>query len=379
MGDRDRLDSWKEIAAHLRRGVRTAQRWEREAGLPVRRVAGVRGGVYAFRADIDAWWQGRSAPAARPEPDRAAAAEIARATSGGTRETRVRPFLSHDVRVDPDSASGHANMAVYFFTLAVMGLARPDEGVPAARAAARRALHLDPAHAEAQAIEAVVLGVYDRDWAGAERRFALALAREPVPSSVRFHYSAWFLSPLQRHAESLAQLRHGLASDPLYLLGRAGIGGDLCSLGQVEAGCAELEDVLRIDPQFGPALGFLGRELALQGRADRARELAERTYASIPRHPNAAGFLAGMLHAAGEHARAREVLAALASESEWSLPRARAESHLVRGEMDGALDCIAGAVALKDPGIWLLFAGSAGARLRARARWQGLRAALKLR
>ncbi len=56
----DRLDSWKEIAAYLKRGVRTAQRWEREAGVPVRRVATERGAVYAFRSELDAWWQTQS-------------------------------------------------------------------------------------------------------------------------------------------------------------------------------------------------------------------------------------------------------------------------------------------------------------------------------
>jgi len=29
------LDSWKEIAVFLRRGVRTVQRWEKTEGLPV--------------------------------------------------------------------------------------------------------------------------------------------------------------------------------------------------------------------------------------------------------------------------------------------------------------------------------------------------------
>jgi len=33
-----RLDSWKEIAAHLKRDVRTVQRWEKTASLPVRRL-----------------------------------------------------------------------------------------------------------------------------------------------------------------------------------------------------------------------------------------------------------------------------------------------------------------------------------------------------
>ncbi len=52
----DRLDGWKAIAAFLNRAVRTAQRWEKEAGLPVRRV-GPSGGesVFAFRDELDAW------------------------------------------------------------------------------------------------------------------------------------------------------------------------------------------------------------------------------------------------------------------------------------------------------------------------------------
>ena len=33
-----RLDSWKEIAAYVNRDVRTLQRWEKTAGLPVRRL-----------------------------------------------------------------------------------------------------------------------------------------------------------------------------------------------------------------------------------------------------------------------------------------------------------------------------------------------------
>ena len=51
-----RLESWKEIAAHLHREVRTVQRWERERGLPVHRVPGSKkGGVYASRVELDAW------------------------------------------------------------------------------------------------------------------------------------------------------------------------------------------------------------------------------------------------------------------------------------------------------------------------------------
>ena len=46
----ERLDSWKEIAAFLRRDVRTVQRWEKKEGLPVYRHQHEKlGSVYAFR------------------------------------------------------------------------------------------------------------------------------------------------------------------------------------------------------------------------------------------------------------------------------------------------------------------------------------------
>lgn len=51
-----RLESWGEIAAYLRRDIRTVQRWERLHGLPVRRlVIGKLGQVYAYRSELDAW------------------------------------------------------------------------------------------------------------------------------------------------------------------------------------------------------------------------------------------------------------------------------------------------------------------------------------
>ena len=56
----DRLDSWKEIAAYLKRDVTTVRRWEKREGLPVHRhLHERRDSVYAYAAEIDAWWEGR--------------------------------------------------------------------------------------------------------------------------------------------------------------------------------------------------------------------------------------------------------------------------------------------------------------------------------
>src|SRR5947209_19417240 len=54
----DRLDSWKEIAAFMNRDVRTVQRWEKSEGLPVHRHLHEKAGsVYAYRAELQAWWR----------------------------------------------------------------------------------------------------------------------------------------------------------------------------------------------------------------------------------------------------------------------------------------------------------------------------------
>lgn len=56
VSSRDRLDSWKEIAAYLKCSERSVRRWEEE-GLPVHRHPHKkRAGVYAYKVELDAWW-----------------------------------------------------------------------------------------------------------------------------------------------------------------------------------------------------------------------------------------------------------------------------------------------------------------------------------
>lgn len=56
-----RLDSWKEIAAYLKRDVTTVRRWEKREGLPVHRhLHDRRDSVYAYAAELDRWRLGRA-------------------------------------------------------------------------------------------------------------------------------------------------------------------------------------------------------------------------------------------------------------------------------------------------------------------------------
>lgn len=63
------LQSWKEIGAYLQRNEVTVRRWEKQEGLPVHRHAHkVRGSVYAYPSELDAWRTSRSVAAESPRP-----------------------------------------------------------------------------------------------------------------------------------------------------------------------------------------------------------------------------------------------------------------------------------------------------------------------
>lgn len=53
--NRRRLDSWKEIAVFFGRDERTVNRWEKERGLPVHRLPGAKGRVYAYTDELSDW------------------------------------------------------------------------------------------------------------------------------------------------------------------------------------------------------------------------------------------------------------------------------------------------------------------------------------
>jgi len=90
----DHLDSWKEIAAYLRRDVRTLQRWEKQESLPVHRHRHDRlGSVHAYKSELEVWRLHRQLP---PQPHAVAGRPI----EPGKIRLLVLPFenLSGDPR-----------------------------------------------------------------------------------------------------------------------------------------------------------------------------------------------------------------------------------------------------------------------------------------
>jgi Tol biopolymer transport system component len=118
----DRLDSWKEIGAYLKRDVTTVQRWEKREAMPVHRHLHDRAGsVYASRAELDAWMRSRNrawsdtgngvaaAAAAEPVADAPMAAESVGAAPMAAESVDAEPLAAefitgHSVASGPPPA-----------------------------------------------------------------------------------------------------------------------------------------------------------------------------------------------------------------------------------------------------------------------------------
>jgi hypothetical protein len=89
---RERLDSWKDIAAFFRRSVRCVQRWERAEGLPVLRHRHAKAAtVYAYRDQLNQWWHS----------ERSVAGNAATAREKGGQSLRAPKDITRQVPLDP--------------------------------------------------------------------------------------------------------------------------------------------------------------------------------------------------------------------------------------------------------------------------------------
>jgi eukaryotic-like serine/threonine-protein kinase len=133
----------------------------------------------------------------------------------GGLQSAVR-YFDQAVDRDPAYAAAYAGLADTYALLGleIYGVLPPREAMPRAKAAAERALELDPALAEPRAARAWVRLHYDWDWAGAEEDFRASLELDPGLATTH-HWYSFLLSARGRHHEATAAARRAWERDPL--------------------------------------------------------------------------------------------------------------------------------------------------------------------
>ncbi len=125
-------------------------------------------------------------------------------------------YFQQAIDKDPEYGAAYSGLADCNSGLAWHGFKSPAETLPEAKAAALKAIEVDPQSSEAHASLGLVLN-HSWDWAGAEVEFKRALQLDPRYANAH-HWHGNNLSVLGRHDEALREAKQALELDPLNLM-----------------------------------------------------------------------------------------------------------------------------------------------------------------
>lgn len=376
--DGDRLDTWKEIAAYLRREVRTVQLWEKNEGLPVHRHFHKRlGSVFALRSEIDEWKQQVSrTPRGREIPGKSrttrnrftthslpwdsavikGAAAIGQHAKSSSREEylRGRYFWNqrHEtglrkaiacfesvMREDPEFALPYSGLADSLTLLSFYEIVPPSEVMPAARKAARKAIELDPNSAEAHTSLADVFLHFDRDWQSADREYRLAIQCDP-DYALGYHWYANLLSARGQHEAARMAIMHALDINPVSIITLVWAGVTSHLAHRFDEAIRHYQNALELDSSFIWAHTFLAQSLEQKGDFQAAlQEFETATRLSGGENHCVKAMMAHAYAVAGESATAREILQEVSGASPRSMPSYEiAATYAALGESRPTID-----------------------------------------
>jgi len=327
---------------------------------------------------------GRAAPAAGThDADAYQFYLAARTRAQGMRPSGLRrsvEFFRKAIELDPRYALAHAGLAETCRRLPFVAEGPPAESFEAARAAALRALELEPSLAEGHSGLGWVKWWYDWDWPGAEQAFRRAIELNPNVSEAHLGLGH-FLSSQGRDDEGFPHLQQARELDPLSLIANTIEAGYLLARGRRAEGKERLRRVLEIDPGFWIAhLTLAGFHLADQdqGRAIEALRRAADTCEGESTQPLA--LLGLLLGKSGRRDEAQALLDRLLRESKrrYLLPTSIAALYAGLGDNASALDWLERGHEARDTRMVFLKADSRWASLRSEPRFVALLGAMGL-
>lgn len=178
-------------------------------------------------------------------------------------------FYQQAIDVDPLYALAFAGMAQAYASLPITSDVKPNEAFPQAKAAANKALEIDPNLAEARIVLGVVEFWYEWDWTNAESELKKAIAVSPNNSDAHRFYSV-LLTVTGRHDEAITEMELARHLDPLSLVLNA-LKGQAFFYAERDAEASEqINKTLEIEPDFWIAHIILARIYIRQNKFDKA-------------------------------------------------------------------------------------------------------------
>jgi eukaryotic-like serine/threonine-protein kinase len=341
-----------KLSAELVRGADGSLLWSGSRSGPRAELGGLQD---ALLRDLGAWLDPDGVAVPSAETRSAVAPEAYRLYLQGRYQWNRREveglrtaieLYQRALAVEPGFALAHAGLADVYNLLHTYLNLPTSETFPRARAAAERALELDPGLAEALVSRAYVAHYFEWDWAGAERDYRQALSINPS------YATGWsslgeLLTTVGRFDEAAAAAQRAAELDPLSPMIPSIAGWNLEMARRFEEALARHQRTLAVFPGFFAAEIYSARALVHLGRAEEAVEILERDVAQLPDRPIHVLWLAWAHGRAGRTADARRLYREVErrrAAGTYVVPYYRAYPLLALGERDGALDALEQAV-----------------------------------
>lgn len=247
-------------------------------------------------------------------------------------------YFDRAIQRDPSYALAYAGMAAAYVTFEPYSGAPASEWLPRARAAAMRALDLDPDLAEAHASLAMV-HFNSFEWMEAEQRLRRAIRLNPNYAEAHDWYSQYLVT-MGRRTEALREAERARQLDSLSPTINANVAACRLLTGDLDRGIAELKRLSEVDPDFPLAYQWLAFGYMQTRQFDLAVEALRRGVEVSGGSPLSVVNLAFGYLQAGRREEARRIAAEVIQRYEREAGEAIiiAGAYVAAGEDEKALD-----------------------------------------
>jgi serine/threonine-protein kinase len=255
---------------------------------------------------------------------------------------RAIQIFEQVIGLDPEFAPAHAGLSDALSLRVDFGMAKlpPREVMPKAKAAALRAIELDPTLAEAHTSLGSITGLHEWRWNEAERHYRRAIELNPGYVTAHHWYGCDFLVLLGRFEEACREMEIARRLDPLAPVINESLGLLLVLTRRYDEALEKYLELQELDPYYYKCYTGLGRTYIQQGLYAQAIEMLSRARTLAGDVPFILGAMGQAYALDGREAEARALLARLeAMACERYVPSSTfALIHCGLGEKDRALD-----------------------------------------
>lgn len=261
-------------------------------------------------------------------------------------------YFEQAIENDPTYAQAYAGLANSYHLLGFWGFLHSKVAFPKAKALAEKALEMEDTLAEAHASLAWINLVYDWDWPAAERGFKRAIEINPGYATAHQWY-AICLTAMERHDEAIKEIQLAQQLDPLSLIINANAGVIFYLQRKYDRAIEQLQKTLEMNPNFSPALSYIGRPYAMKGMYEEAIAAFQK-YRKIG-SLYAVGWLGYAYAMSGERDKSENLIHELErmSKKRYVPPLAIARIYVGLAENDKAFEWFEKVYEERDPTIFL--------------------------